>query len=339
MKRLFQWVLRSVSWVLLGLLVAAAGAWCALALGISGPRSEGVRTALAVAAAGATLVALCALLLPRWRWRVLAAALVLFAAVLVWWGGLEPSNDRAWVPENERLAHATIDGNVVTVHNVRNFSYRSETDFTPAYYDKRLELDRLEGVDVVASYWMGPAIAHIFLSFAFAGGDHIAVSIETRKEVGEGYSTVKGFFRQYELYYVVGDERDLIGLRTNHRQDPPEQVYVFRVNGSQDAARRVFMDYMTSLNALKERPEFYNSLTTNCTTSIWTHSLINPGHVPFDWKILASGYVPQYLYEQGRLESGGLPFPALQQRALVNARAQGADAAADFSRRIRQVAP
>ncbi|HEY6355252.1 MAG TPA: DUF4105 domain-containing protein [Burkholderiaceae bacterium] len=327
---------RALGWLLLGLLIAAAGAWCTGALAIAGPHSDTVRHGLAAAAGVVALAALIALALPRWRWRVLAVALVLFAAVLGWWFSLEPSNDRDWVAENARLAYANVDSNAVTVHNVRNFSYRSETDFTPAYYDKQFDLSRLEGVDLVASYWMGPAIAHIFLSFAFAGGDHLAVSIGTRKEKGEGYSTVNGFFRQYELYYVVADERDVIGLRTNYRKDPPEQVYVFRLKGSQKGARRVFLDYMDSLNALKAQPEFYNSLTTNCTTTIWMHSLVNPGHVPFSWKILASGYVPEYLYELGRLEGDGLPFAQLQQRSLVNARAQQAGSAADFSTGIRQ---
>jgi hypothetical protein len=110
---------------------------------------------------------------------------------------------------------------------------------------------------------------------------------------------------------------------------------MFRLKGSQEGARRVFLDYMESLNALKARPEFYNSLTTNCTTAIWMHSLVNPGHVPLDWKILASGYVPEYLHETGRLEDGGLPFAELQQRSMVNARAQQAGTAADFSSRIR----
>jgi len=335
MKRPLVASIRALGWLLLGLLIAAVGAWCVLAFVISGPHSVAMRYALAAASGGVSLTALIALTLHRWRWRVLGVAVVLFAVVLGWWFSLEPSNDRDWVPENVLPAYATFEGEAVTVHNVRNFTYRSETDFTPAYYDKRLDLSRLGGVDLVASYWMGPAIAHIFVSFAFAGGDHLAVSIETRKEKGEGYSTVKGFFRQYELYYVVADERDVIGLRTNHRHDPPEQVFVYRVKGSRESARRVFLDYMKSLNALKARPEFYNSLTTNCTTTIWTHSLVSPGHVPFSWKILASGYVPEYLYEQGRLESDGLSFNELQQRSMVNARAQQAGSAADFSSRIR----
>lgn len=324
--------------LLLGLLVAAAGAWGVLALAISGPRAELVRMGLAAGFGAAALAALVSLAVVRWRWRGMGVFTILFAGVLAWYFSLEPRNDRDWVAENAVLPYATIQGDLATVHNIRNFSYRTETDFTPAYYDKRFDLSKIEGVDLVATYWMGPAIAHIFLSFAFEGGDVLAVSIETRKEKGEGYSTMKGFFRQYELYYVVADERDLIRLRTNYRKDPPEQVYIYRVKGDKDNARRMIQGYLDSINALKTRPSFYNSLTTNCTTTIWNHSLINPGHVPFDWKVLASGFVPQYLYEQGRLQDHGLSFAELQQRAFTNPRAQAAGAGGDFSLRIRDVA-
>jgi hypothetical protein len=318
---------------LLGLLILLAGGWTALALTVSGPPA--LRTALAAGAGLVTLAAVVALFVRRWRWRTVAGFGVMFAAALAWYFSLAPSNERGWVTENARLSYATIEGDAVTLHNIRNFDYRSETDFTPAYYDRRYDLARLQGVDLVATYWMGPAVAHIMLSFEFEGGDHVAISIEARKEKGEGYSTVNGFFRQYELYYVVADERDVIRLRTNYRKDPPEQVYVYRLAGTPEAGRRVFMNYIEAMNELKARPRFYNSLTTNCTTTIWMHSLVNPGHVPFDWKILASGYVPQYLYEQGRLANRGLPFEELQRQSLVNPRAQQADQAADFSRRIR----
>jgi hypothetical protein len=224
---------------------------------------------------------------------------------------------------------------LVTVRNIRNFDYRSEKDYTPAYYDRRFDLRDLEGVDLVAVYWMGPAIAHIFVSFAFAGGDHIAVSIETRKERGENYSTLKGFFRRYELYYVVADERDVIRLRTNYRRDPPEEVYLYRLHAPLENGRRIFMEYLKKINALQAKPEFYNTLTTNCTTNIWLHSQTNPEHLRFSWKILASGYVPEYLYESGRLDRS-VPLTELSKRAHINGRAQAANAATDFSRLIRQ---
>jgi hypothetical protein len=319
---------------LLGLLLVATSGWGVLALMYSGPHDESVRYLLAAVFGLLSAAALMALAFRRWRWRAFVAYVVMFAVLLVWWRGIEPSNQRDWQADVATLPDTELDGDIVTVHNIRNFDYRSETDYIPAWYDKRFDLRKLEGVDLVAVYWMGPAIAHTFVSFAFTGGDHLAISIETRKEKGEGYSTIKGFFRQYELYYAVADERDVIRLRTNYRRDPPEDVYVYRLKGSVENGRQFFLEYMRKINALKARPEFYNTLTSNCTTDIWFNALVNAEHIPFSWKILASGYVPEYLYEAGRLDTS-LPFPQLQQRAHVNARAQAADAAADFSQRIR----
>jgi hypothetical protein len=320
------------------LVVLAASAWGALAIVFASATAIPLRGAFAGTVVIVGLVTAVALWIPRWRRRMLVAFALTFLTVLGWWQTLKPSNDREWQPDVAVLPYADVEGERVTVHNIRNFDYRSETDYTPHYYDKTFELSKLDGVDLVAVYWMGPAIAHIFLSFGFEGGDHLAVSIETRKEVGEGYSTLKGFFRQYELFYVVADERDVIRLRTNYRKDPPESVYVYRISGPLENARRLFLAYIDRINRLKVRPEFYNTLTTNCTTAIWMNAQVNPNRVPFSWKVLASGYVPEYLYELGRLDQTE-PFPVLQAKSLVNARAQAADQAPDFSRRIRETGP
>jgi len=332
---MFYRVVNGVGLTALALLVAGMGVWGALFLEYAGPRSDLSRNTLVVGFALVAVATLIALFVRRSRWPVVGAYVVLCTGLAVLWSSLEPTNDRDWQTDLAVLAHATIDGEKVTIHNIRNFDYRSETDYTPAYYDKTFDLRELRSLDIVTSYWMGPAIAHVFVTFGFAGDDYVAISIEVRKPKGEGYSTLKGFFRQYELVYIVADERDLIRLRTNYRRDPPEDVYVYRTNASIEAKRRLFLQYMRRINALQMHPEFYNTLTTNCTTGIWMNSHINPGGVPLSWKILASGYVPEYLYEQGRLEATGLSFPELQQRAHVNARAQGADKAADFSRQIR----
>lgn len=324
----------------LGLLVIASGVWQAFAVTYSWPLLAGaIRVPLAALFAVVALAALVCLGSPRWRWRALVCHAALFAVLLAFWFSIEPSNERDWQTDVAVLPHATIEGDVVTVHNIRNFDYRSETDYTPAYYDKRFDLKQMEGVDLVTVYWMGPDIAHVFLSFAFAGDQHLAVSIETRKEKGEDYSTVKGFFRQYELYYVVADERDVVRLRTNYRHNPPEDVYVYRMSGSIENGRRLFLEYMEKVNALKAKPDFYNTLTTNCTTNIWVNAGVNAERVPFSWKILASGHVPELLYEHGRMKTDGLPFEEVRQRAHVNERAQAADKATDFSRRIREVHP
>ena len=317
-----------------GLLVAASGAWAALAVFYAGPQVDSVRNGLCALVAIVSLATLAAFFRPHWRWRAGGVHLLLFIVILGWFCSITPSNQRDWQADAAVLSSASIEGNTVTVRNIRNFEYRSETDYTPSYYDRRFDLGKLEGVDLVASYWMGPAVAHIFLSFDFGVDGHLAVSIETRKEKSESYSTLGGLFRQYELYYAVADERDVIRLRTNVRRDPPEQVYLYRMQGPRANGQRLFLDYMQKLNALVDTPEFYNTLTTNCTTNIWMHTLVNAGHLPFSWKILLSGYVPDYLYEAGRIDQR-VAFAEVKARALVNGRAQAADAAADFSRRIR----
>jgi hypothetical protein len=320
--------------VLLGLLMLGAAGWGALALLYWDHANETLRYALLAAYGITSLACLVGFLLPRWRWRSVAGFALIFTALLISWLGLEPSNDRDWQPENAMLAYATVAGDRVTLHNIRNFDYRSETDFTPSYYDRSFDLRQLDAVDLFAVYWMGPAIAHTFLSFGFADGSHVAISIEARKERGEGYSSVQGFFRQYELYYVVGDERDLVRLRTNYRRDPPEQVYLYSLRGTRADGQRLFLEYLREINALKSRPEWYNTLTTNCTSNIWLHSRVNPGHVPYSWKILLSGYLPEYLYERGTIDNR-VPFDTLQARAQINSVAKAADQSADFSRRIR----
>ncbi len=319
------------------LIVLAITGWGALALALVGPRGDKGRLVLAALYGMAGLAAVVALVLHRGVRFALPVFAVALLAIGLWWSGLRPSNDRDWQPEVARLAYATIDGDLVTVHNIRNFDYRTETDFTPAYYVRTYDLNKLDSADLVAVYWMGPAIAHLLISFGF-GDDHLAVSIEARKEKGEGYSSAKGFFRQYELYYVVADERDVIRVRTNYRKDPPEDVYVYPLRGPRENIRRLFLEYVRKMNALREHPEFYNTLTTNCTTAILMNARVNPGSLPFSWKVLLSGYTPAYVYEAGRMDQS-LPFEELKRRSLVNAAAQAADQAPDFSRRIRAALP
>ena len=320
-----------------GLAMAGATGWGALVLFYLGPGSGEVRSALAWSFVAIGLAALGALAVRRARWPAAIGFAAAFALVLVVWGSATPSNDRDWPPEVAVLPYATIDGDLVTVHNIRNFDYRTETDFTPAYYDRTFDLRRLDRVDLVAAYWMGPAIAHLFVTFGF-GEDHLAISIEARKDRTKPYGTLPGFFRQYELVYIVGDERDVIRGRTNYRTSPPEDVYLFRLMAPIENGRRIFLDYMRNINELREHPRFYNTLTTNCTTMILTHAAVNPGHIPYSWKVLLSGYAPEYAYESGRLDQS-LPFEELKRRAHINAAARAADQAPDFSQRIRAGLP
>lgn len=327
-------VLRIAGRVLLVFLVLGVTAWGALALLYSVGNNALVSALLAGAFLLCGLLTVLAVGARRRARAAMAGFVLLFAVLLGWWSGIEPSNDRDWQPDVARLAYAEIDGDRVTVRNVRNFDYRSETDYTPHYYDRTYDLGKLRSVDLIAVYWMGPAIAHTILSFGFEGGDQLAISIETRKEQGESYSTLRGFFKQYELHYVVADERDVVRLRTHYRKDPPEDVYVYRLHGPLENGRRVFLQYMQRINDLKAKPEFYNTLIDNCTTGIWMNARINPGHVPLSWKVFASGYLPEYLHGVGML-APGVPFAELQRLGYINPRAQAADEAADFSRLIR----
>lgn len=320
------------------LVVLAAAVWGALALFYGNLLIEALRAPVAGLFGLAGIVAAVVVLFSRRRWKAAGAFAVAFLLLLAWWSTIRPSNDRDWQPEVAVLPYATIDGDLITLHNIRNFEYRSETDFTPSYYDKTFDLRRLGSVDLIATHWMGPQIAHIMLSFGFAGRDYVAFSIETRKERSEEYSTVKGFFRQYELFYVVADERDVIRVRTNYRKQPPEDVYLYRVHGPIENGQRLFMEYVRQINRLKKHPEFYNTLTTNCTTNIFMHTRVNPGHLPFSWKVLLSGYTPEYAHDNGRLNTS-LPFEELKQRSRINEAAQLADRAPDFSRRIRAALP
>jgi len=324
--------------LLLALVMLGMGGWGALALHYWDHANPTLRKVLVVAWILACIALIALFLLTRWRWRSLAIFIGLFAALLLAWRAIEPSNDRSWEPENAVLAYADIDGDRITLHNIRNFDYRTATDFSPQYYDRSFDLNQLDSVDMFAVYWMGPAIAHVFVSFGFTDGAHVAFSIETRREKGQAYSSVAGFFRQYTLYYAVGDERDIVRVRTNYRHDPPERVYLYRLRGSPDARKRLLLAYLGQINALKQRAEWYNTVTSNCTNSIWFLTRLDPQHVPYSWKILLSGHLPEYLYEQGRLDAS-VPFAELQRRAYINPLAQAADEAADFSQRIRAGGP
>lgn len=268
----------------------------------------------------------------RKRW---GAFLLFFGIVLLWWFAIPPSNKRDWQPDLATLAWADISGDKVTIHNIRNCDYRSETDFTVRHYDKTFNLSKLKSVDFFLVYWGSPKIAHTMMSFAFEGQGNVCFSIETRKEKGEDYSTVKGFFRQYEIIYVVADERDLVRLRTNYREKGKgEDVYLYHLNAPPVFAREVFLSYLREVNRLKERPQWYNALTGNCTTSIRKHTMPYNPNARFDWRLIVNGYIDEMLYERKSLDTS-LSFAELKKRSYINPKAKAADKDPEFSRLIR----
>jgi hypothetical protein len=314
----------------LGVLAALlALGWGALALHYHAPLLGGALPIVWLIGGAVLLVSM------RPPWRGLAAVAALFALLLIWWSAIAPRNDRDWQADVAQLPTGTLDGDILTLHNVRNFDYRSETDFTPRWETRTYDLAQLTGLDLFMSYWGSPSIAHTILSWNFADGQHLAISIETRKQVGESYSAVAGFFKQYELYYVVADERDVIRVRTNHRG---EDVYLYHLRTPADRARAILLDYVESMNALAAEPAWYNAATHNCTTTIRTHVQRIGIAQPWDWRILVNGYADQMLYERGGLDTS-LPFADLRARSLIDPRAQAADQDPHFSERIREGLP
>ena len=320
--------------ILLGVIITGITVWGVGALYFSPLLPAEWRRFAAASYGAATILAFALMPLPG---RTAIAALAIFAVLVILFLRIPASNDRDWQPEVAFTPHGEINGDIVTIHGVRNFDYRTETDFTPRWEVRTYDLRKLDSADIIAAYWTGKAIAHVMVSFGFCGKDYLAVSIETRKEKGESYSTLAGFFRNYELYYVIADERDVIRVRTTCRQ-PQEDVHIYRISGPLDNFRRVFLDYLKSINELHDRPAFYNTLMTNCTTGIWLHTRMNPESPPLSWKILLSGYVPDYLYELGRLETT-MPFAQLEKLSRVNERAHAADEDPAFSQRIREGLP
>ncbi|MGO8836056.1 MAG: DUF4105 domain-containing protein [Limisphaerales bacterium] len=258
-----------------------------------------------------------------------------FLLVLGWWLALKPSNDRNWQPDLAVLPYADIAGNQVTIHNIRNCDYRTETDFDVHHYDKTFNLDALRAVDLYLVTWGSPHIAHTMVSFGFTNGDYVCFSIETRKEKGEDYSAVKGLFRQFELTYIVADERDLVRLRTNYRQG--EEACLYRLHTTPAQGRKLFLDYLRRVNELHAHAEWYNAITDNCTTAIRTQRAA-ADRAPWDWRMLVNGHLDELLYERGMIVTN-LPFAELKKMSNINARARAADQAADFSQQIRKGLP
>jgi hypothetical protein len=318
-----RWVAGALSVVVaLGFVV-----WGALALHFAGP-SWGTTILPIVWAVVA--VAILAVVRPLGRKAIVFA--VAAVVLLGWWSTLRPSNDRQWQPDVGRTPTAEIEGDRLTIHDVRNFDYRTETDYTEHWETRTYDLSKIDRLDFFMSYWGSPSIAHTIMSWQFTDGQHLAVSIETRKEVGETYSPVAGFFRQYELYYVAADERDVIGLRTNYRG---EHVYLYPLRTPRERVRRALLQYVDAMNRLAAAPEFYNAGTGNCTTTIRTNMEAVGASMPFDWRYLVNGYLNELLYEKNVVDTSR-PLAEWKAASLIDARAKAADGDRDFSTRIRE---
>ena len=319
---------------MLALVILAVAGWCSASLWFQAGGGEMTRKVLAAVPlmlAVATVVALAT----SWRWRAISAYAVAFALVLVWWSTILPSNNRRWTPDVAQNATATTDGDRLVITNLRNFDWRSEVDFDPRWETRTYDLSRLTDVDLILSYWAGEAIAHTILSFGFGEGPRLAFSIETRKEAGEEYSPIAGFFKQYELAIVAADERDVVRVRSNIRG---EDVRIYRLRMTPANGRILLRKYIEAMNGLAQTPRFYNTLTTNCTTLVY--DLVRNIHasLPMDPRVLLSGYLADYVYELGAIDTS-LPLDRLRQLSKIHDRALRADADPNFSARVREGIP
>jgi Ca2+/Na+ antiporter len=270
------------------------------------------------------------------KWVSLAICFALFAGVVLWWWSIQPSNNRDWQPGVAETAWTERDGDKITIHNLRNFDYEPGKPATPRWETKVVDLSQLGGVDLYINFWGSTLICHPIVSFQFGPNDHVAISVETRMAQGQTYSTVRGFFKQFELIYIVADERDVIRVRTNYRH---EQLYLYRTSVKPERARRLFLKYLETVNAMHMRPQFYNALTDNCTTNVRMHTAATTTKpAAWDWRMLLNGTVDQLVYENGGFASH-LPFTELKEMSLIDAKAEAADQAANFSTLIRAGLP
>jgi hypothetical protein len=269
----------------------------------------------------------------RSRMYFVFAALALL--ILIYFLSLQPSHDRNWRTDVAVMPRVTIDGDRIRITDVRNFEYRTASDFTVRYENREVLASHLTSVDFFISYWMPGPIAHTFVSFNFDNAPPLCVSIEARPEVGKSFSPIPSMFRKFDLIYVVGDERDIVKLRTNFRH---EDVFLYKLNVSPESARALFLVYLDRINQLADRPEFYNLLTSNCTLNIIRYARAVGKPTRFDIRYLLNGLMDRYLYSRGYLDTN-LPFDELRQRSLINSAAQAAGDSPDFSQLIRANLP
>ncbi len=272
-----------------------------------------------------------------WQQRTLlglGAFALVFTAFLIWWCLIPPRSDRSWADDVARLATGTIDGNLVTLHDVRNFEWRSATDFTERWEARSYDLNEIESVDMIMSYWRGPSIAHMLVSFGFEDGAHVVFSVEIRRKRGEAFSELGGFFKQFELSIIAADEADIIRVRTNVRG---EDDYLYRISLSREHMRSLFIAYVQQANGLIKVPRFYNTVTVNCTTLVYHMMKRIVGRLPFDYRVVFTGYLPEYVYQVGGLDQR-YPLQELRERGRITERAKHANQS-EFSTEIRRGIP
>jgi Domain of unknown function (DUF4105) len=331
---LLQSVARVISNLILAPLIAIITAWTSLAFWYRLPAQElmrGLAGALFILVGISAIVAL----LTRFRRLGLACFIVAFGAVLIWWITIRPEDRADWAPDVARQVTGKLDGDTLTLTNVRNFEWRSNSDFTERWTTRTYDLNKLRTLDLFMSYWAGPAMAHTIMSFGFEGGNYLAWSVEVRRLKGGEYSPIADLFKSSPLVIIAADERDIVRLRSNIRH---EDVQLYRLRVPPRKARPLLAEYVADANGLAEVPKFYNSITTNCTTTIVKMMRAVGDTMPFNWRFIINGYLPDYAYQRGALDTR-IPLSKLRTLARIDKRAGVADNSPDFSRLIRVDVP
>ena len=273
-----------------------------------------------------------------WQGRVAVGLLVFllaFGGLLLWWTRIPPSNTGLWADDVAQMTTGTVSGSRVTLHNVRNFDWRSKTDYTQRWETREYDLDRLRSVDMIMSYWGLPAIAHMLISFGFDDGAQVVFSVEIRRQTFQAFSEIGGFFKEFELSIVAADERDVIRVRTNIRG---EDDYLYQLRMPPAAMRSLFLGYVAEANQLAATPRFYNTITVNCTTLVYHMMKRIVGYLPLDYRLLLSGYLPEYVYGVHGM-NWSYSLDELRTRGRITDRAIRSDRSPDFSADIRRGLP
>jgi hypothetical protein len=316
------------------LVIAPLSAWSALALWFRLPAPEVLRAAAAIVFAILGLATIVALFFRRSR-----IALVIFAAafggLLVWWSTIKPPLDGDWAPDVARQTTGVVEGDILTLSDVRDFEWRTDSDFTEKWSKRSYDLSKLKTLDLFLAYWGGPEMAHVIMSFGFEDGEHLAWSVEVRREKTSEFSPIADAFKSHTLIYLATTERDSVRLRANVRG---EDVRLYRLNTPPEPARALLLEYASQSTALAEQPKFYNSITANCATVVFKLVRAAGSTLPFDWRLVVNGFLPGYLYDHNAVVTT-MPLSELMERARISERARAADQSPDFSRLIRVGVP
>lgn len=330
MFRLLKWLFLLVLFPI----VAYATLWGTLALWYKLPGPDLVGTIGAGCFGVFGIATLIAFFRPvRWRWlAVFAVALV---GINMWWNTLVPPIDANWSPEVARQATGTIDGDILTLDNVRAFNWRTADDYDPQWVTKSYDLSQITSVDMFLSYWGGPSMAHFMLSFGFANGEYLTWSNEVRRQIGGSFSPVSDFFKAHPIVVIAAEEQDVVGLRSNIRK---ERVQIFPLRSKPENRRKLIEAYVAAANEIAQKPHWFNSVFTNCSRT----AILLARHVgiklPMDYRVIVNGYFPELLYERGSLNAD-VSLQELYELGVIDARAMAEGLTDNYSAAIREGVP